>query len=251
MTSGVMTREKELLESLKARNMLPQLQSSRILCWYSNLQWIGDYTSTLSTFLSPEEVQQADFLEGNRLAERYVTSHGLLRLLLAHYCQKEVSSIQIESNFLGKPILNDQRVHFNLSHSDDGFCIALSSTSEIGIDLEKIRALDDLDQLIEANFTEKEEIYVRAVENRTLERFFQLWTVKESYLKYTGDGVRIDPKTIEFNCSQDDFSISTVTGLMDHFSSDTWPLDMEAGYVAAITVEAHQQVLPPIQLNLI
>ncbi|MDE6302951.1 MAG: hypothetical protein K2M36_05135, partial [Clostridia bacterium] len=73
-----------------------------------------------------------------------------------------------------KPYLDTDDVHFNLSHSRGAVMLGLSHT-EIGVDIEKVRPID----FKKFDFIEAE----------GEEEFFEKWTERESYLKFTGEGL--------------------------------------------------------------
>ncbi len=73
-----------------------------------------------------------------------------------------------------KPRLDVDGVYFNLSHSDNLVVLAVSNT-EIGVDVEKIRPV------------RREKFpFIEAEDD---EEFFEKWTERESYVKFTGEGV--------------------------------------------------------------
>jgi 4'-phosphopantetheinyl transferase len=86
----------------------------------------------------------------------------------------------------GKPVLSGRpHIQFNVSHSGDWVVCAIDS-SEVGIDIEQIA---DVDLSISEQFfsgDEHEDILKSA---SPLERFFDFWTIKESYLKFIGMGL--------------------------------------------------------------
>lgn len=73
-----------------------------------------------------------------------------------------------------KPHIDVDGVHFNLSHSHDLVLLAFSHT-EIGVDVEKIRPVN------REKFT-----FIEAEDD---EEFFEKWTERESYTKFTGKGI--------------------------------------------------------------
>ncbi|MCQ2409803.1 MAG: hypothetical protein MJ068_04595 [Clostridia bacterium] len=73
-----------------------------------------------------------------------------------------------------KPRLDTDMVEFNLSHSS-GVCVVAMSSAPVGIDIEKIRDID----YNKFNFIKAD----------SREDFFEKWTERESYLKYTGKGL--------------------------------------------------------------
>ncbi|MBQ8824767.1 MAG: 4'-phosphopantetheinyl transferase superfamily protein [Ruminococcus sp.] len=95
----------------------------------------------------------------------------------------------------GKPyITNNSDLHFNLSHSK--YAVAcITSSSTVGIDIEEIRPLRK--NVMKRAFSEKEQADVLASENPD-EYFFQLWTLKESYVKAIGIGISFPMNNVEF-----------------------------------------------------
>lgn len=95
----------------------------------------------------------------------------------------------------GKPYFPGQpRLHFSISHSGELWVCALSGRP-LGVDIQKHttkrgesagQAAARLSGLAERFFHPGEAAWVR--ENPG-ERFFRIWAAKESYVKYTGEGI--------------------------------------------------------------
>lgn len=108
----------------------------------------------------------------------------------------------------GKPFFeNVPTLHFSLSHSGTKALLALGD-GEVGCDTEEITAAD---LKIAARFFHPEEYaaLLAAPADRQNEAFFRLWTLKESFIKMTGDGlglplsrfcVRRQPDGITVDC---------------------------------------------------
>jgi 4'-phosphopantetheinyl transferase len=97
-------------------------------------------------------------------------------------------SLDFEENRYGKPSLRGAaRLQFNLSHSGD-WCVCAVSESAVGIDVEQIRQqeLDWADKLLADD--EKAELLALTGYDR-LKRFYEIWTLKESYVKALGRGL--------------------------------------------------------------
>lgn len=90
----------------------------------------------------------------------------------------------------GKPLLPDfPGFFFSLSHSGD-YAMAAVSGAEVGCDVERLRAVKP--GLAERFFCPEEAEYIASLpgeEGRRL--FFRCWTLKESFLKATGLGLRL------------------------------------------------------------
>lgn len=90
----------------------------------------------------------------------------------------------------GKPALKERPdIHFSLSHCSSCVCCILSS-SEVGIDVENIQYDADLSEMV---LSERERESVLAAERKDI-AFTRLWTMKESLLKRSGEGIRDDLK---------------------------------------------------------
>ena len=89
-------------------------------------------------------------------------------------------------NEFGKPISDN--FYFNVSHSD--YLVALIvDSSPIGIDVERIRAIDSKLKKYISNDKEKEYIHDD-------ESFFEIWTNKEALVKCVGTGIKTKPNNI-------------------------------------------------------
>ncbi len=99
----------------------------------------------------------------------------------------------------GKPYVRGNKFYFNISHTRELVLCAMSK-KECGIDCETIRQVSP--KLIEKVCTPKECRSVFSADDPFRE-FFIHWTLKESYMKYTGLGFSIPPKSLEFEIHDD------------------------------------------------
>ena len=93
----------------------------------------------------------------------------------------------------GKPFLKDYpHIHFNLSHCKKAVACAVSD-SEVGVDIQDIRPVSD--KVAKRVLTEVE--HKRFKQAQVPDEYFcEIWTVKESFLKRTGQGIRADLREI-------------------------------------------------------
>lgn len=89
----------------------------------------------------------------------------------------------------GKPLCDN--ICFNISHSGD-FVILGSSENPIGVDIEKTS--DYHEKVAKRVFTDNEQKWL---EDDKKNRFYQLWTLKESVMKATGKGLQLTPNSFE------------------------------------------------------
>lgn len=117
--------------------------------------------------------------------------HGLLEEVLV--TDWGVVSPKLETGPYGKPFLT-AGPHFSLSHSHGAVAAAVSDRP-VGADLERIRAFPE--KLPGRVLSPGEQKWFTA--RGELKRdFFTLWTLKESFLKYLGTGLRGFPNDTEF-----------------------------------------------------
>jgi 4'-phosphopantetheinyl transferase len=81
-------------------------------------------------------------------------------------------------------------LHFNLSHSNGVALFAFARDYEIGVDIEKVRDIAEMEQIAIGFFSPKEYRFFRELpENMKKEAFFNCWTRKEAFIKAIGAGL--------------------------------------------------------------
>lgn len=130
-------------------------------------------------------------IERNRLLKDKSLSLGagiLLDFALQSFGLRE-KDMEYISGENGKPFFkNHPEIHFNISHSKS--CVICSvSDNPVGCDTEKIGKADL--RIAKRFFAEKEKNFVNSITNteEQNESFYRIWTLKESYIKYTGNGL--------------------------------------------------------------
>lgn len=105
--------------------------------------------------------------------------------------------------------------HFNISHTD-GFVAAIFSTSSpVGIDVEKIRETDYMEILNTVSSPEEMEFFRQSAD--PAEAFYTIWTVKEAFLKAEGTGFSTDPATLNSLQLTEDKNTCLSVKIMDRF----------------------------------
>lgn len=133
---------------------------------------------------------------------------GLLlqKVLALHGASPE--DIQINPN--GKPI--SKNIHFNLSHSGH-WAICAVGEKRVGCDIEKIT--EEPKGLAERFFHPNEAELLNACEKeRRRETFFRLWTLKESYIKMTGEGLHLPLDCFEILLAPESLSLRRDGGIL-------------------------------------
>lgn len=104
---------------------------------------------------------------------------------------KPFSENDIVKTANGKPYLSDNSLYFSISHCDGLVVCALADTP-VGVDCESIRRTSNA--VMKRCYGDSETSYVLTSADSD-NSFSRLWTLKESYVKMTGDGIASDLKT--------------------------------------------------------
>ncbi len=117
---------------------------------------------------------------------------GLLLEYVLNLYGKTSADLRVGEN--GKPELDD--FFFNLSHAGD-YAICAVGDKIVGCDVEKITK--EPPNLAEKYFCKSENEHLNQFfgAKRTKE-FFRIWTLKESYMKMTGEGMALALNRVEF-----------------------------------------------------
>lgn len=104
-----------------------------------------------------------------------------------------LDEITIERDRYGKPFLKQGDLFFNVSHSGDYLAAAVSE-KPVGIDLERIRQVKE--GMYRKVVRPEEQVLIGTDRTRD---FIRLWTLKESFVKAEGYGMRIPFKKYYFS----------------------------------------------------
>jgi 4'-phosphopantetheinyl transferase len=130
---------------------------------------------------TPEEAARAARFVTEELRARYLTAHAALRAILARYTEATLDFAVAEK---GKPYLaHVPPLYFNLSHSHQHALVAVSREAEVGVDIERIRAVPGLAAIAERFFPPGEDPPANEID------FFRRWTQIEALLKASGVGL--------------------------------------------------------------
>ncbi len=223
----------------------PHLTSSTVALWFISLpDWQPMYLK-LYGLLSADEQIRADRFRFERHRNAFSIARGVLRVVLSQYLGTSPQELPFTYSAQGKPFLAkpycESEIQFNLSHSHDMAVYALTLGRAIGVDLEHIRPIPDLDQLVKRFFSTQE---AQAFEQTDPElkplAFFRGWTQKEAYLKAIGTGLSGSLDQIEVSLSPHGPAALLSVG-QNPEASQTWQLiglEPASGYVGALAMSS-------------
>jgi 4'-phosphopantetheinyl transferase len=153
--------------------------------------------------LTGEERERADRFRRAQDRDAFVSTRVMLRHLLAAYTGTAPSAIELTHGARKKPGVAGGGIHFNVSHSA-GMSLLAFAREEVGVDIESVRAVSDMDAIVKRNFGpgEQQEWHALAPEERE-EAFFLGWTRKEAYIKALGEGLHFPLGSFDVSLSPD------------------------------------------------
>jgi 4'-phosphopantetheinyl transferase len=156
--------------------------------------------AVLYTLLDLEEQNRFASLRRPSAKRQYLLAHVLLRVLASRRLGVHARDIVFEREKGRKPKIvwpDDTVIDFSISHTEGMVACALMFNGKIGIDVEYRAGTIDTAQIARACLTEDEQEHLASLEHEDRrDVFFDLWTIKEAYLKGMGTGLGISPREV-------------------------------------------------------
>ncbi len=219
------------------------LLKNEVHLWRQSLNIATDEVEQLAKILAPDERERADRFRFPIHRQRFIVARATLRKILGCYLNLEPTKVQFQYSDRGKPSLIDNKIDFNISHSQDLAIYGFTKNRKIGIDLEYLRDMPDADNLAKRFFSANEYREIAALQ--TIEKqqtFFKIWTAKEAYLKATGAGL-IGLDDVEIVCNFQEVKIARIK--QNSRAALNWYLssfEIDRSYIAAIAVELNSTI---------
>jgi len=162
--------------------------------WIIDLDKISSENLKLKEALSEEELLRASKFHFKKDEIRFINSRSLLRILLSIYSGISPEKIKFSFNQFGKPELNEaqnqNKINFNLSHSQNMLCVAFTKNNLIGTDCEIIKPIKNYLAIAERHFSVYEVEQLKSFPGiQQIQGFYTIWTSKEAIIKLIGTGL--------------------------------------------------------------
>ena len=181
------------------------------LCPLEEMNDESDVIACLKNQLPEDEVMKVERyrMPTAQLQALYVRNY--LRAVLSTYGFYQPEEWRFEYGEKGKPSLIAEQhkktgLNFNISHSKAHLLVAVFQREgepvQLGVDIEHARTSTNIDAIMKHYFSDKEItdlLELNTEEQR--ERFFDLWALKESYIKATGKGLATSLRSFSFDFS--------------------------------------------------
>lgn len=188
-----------------------ELPVNEVHLYFSQPEQVSDpaLLSRYESLLTDDELTQMSRLYFARHRHQYLITRALIRTTLSTYFPVEPADWRFGKNGYGKPEIIDPDnlwpVCFNLSHCDGLIICGITRDHDIGVDVEDtqrstIAAFDRL-----SSYFSRSEIadLTQLSPEKQKHRFFDYWTLKESYIKARGMGLAIPLSKFSFRFEAD------------------------------------------------
>ena len=162
--------------------------------------WLAPPTAELAAaalpLLSAEERARDARFQHTGARQQFLVGRWLLRTVLAERLGTTPAAVPLVASERGALAVlaaaNPAHLRFNLSHTEGLVAIALAAGCPVGVDVEDCERPGRTVALAERYFAPTEVAALRARPPAAQrDRFFQLWTLKEAYIKARGQGLAI------------------------------------------------------------
>jgi len=135
-------------------------------------------------------------------AYRTLLGEALVRAAIMSRLGLCKEQIRFDKNEYGKPsLIGHSSFHFNVSHSGEWVAVFVSQAL-VGVDVEEIKPIDM--NIAESFLSEREyQGLMSYPHGERLPHFYELWTLKESYIKCRGEGLSIPLHSFSITVNED------------------------------------------------
>lgn len=143
-------------------------------------------------YISREKMIRVKKFQNNEDKIRGIYSELIIRKMIMDKFKINNDEISFGFNKYGKPHLEKhENIYFNVSHSGQ-YVVCCLDNKAVGIDVEKIIPIE-LEGMKESFLSDLEEkyIYKQNKLEESINRFYEIWTLRESFVKCVGKGLSI------------------------------------------------------------
>ena len=169
----------------------------------------------------------------------------MLKQSFLDFFQMELKEDAVGRTSYGKPYYKEtENCYFNISHCRQAVCVAVCRYP-VGVDVESMRKVGlpavkkcCSKRELQYVFVDRQmNGYEQQLSLEETERFLHLWTLKESYVKMTGEGIRMPLNTIDFALEAVTDKQNTFTVSKENESGSTSYLHLEKELIMALSIK--------------
>jgi len=211
------------------------LQAGELHIWQYAIDEQDYQAEKQNPILSLEETEKHKRFIHEKDRIKYICNHRFLRQVLGAYLDMPAKEIVFSYTPLGKPYVHNSGLFFNLSHRNKYGLLAVSKDTEVGVDIEYIKDLQDVVTFSDYSFSEEEKAMIFANGKLNPDVLFTFWAFKEAFIKATGTGLSVDISKIDLSCFYNNETV-----LFPYDNNTLWTLkrlEAEEGYKAAFAMK--------------
>lgn len=229
---------------------------NRIDLWLAYYDEFQHDTPRLLPLLSEEERAKSTCFHFADDRLRYIVTRAMVRTVLSRYASVAPKDWTFEQNAFGRPAIHTSLANlsgdldFNLSHTRGLVALGVCRGRAVGVDVEHLERQPAL-AVAERYFSATESTELLALNPELqAQRFFEYWTLKESYVKAHGKGIANTLDAFSFHFP----SASALTLTIDPKLRDDsqrwhfWQYLLEGDYLLAICVERKEKAASALRI---
>lgn len=222
------------------------IQAGEIHIWHADQ---ADFSLTeLKTdclaWLTENERQRFQRYQFDKHRKQLLLGKVLQRVVLSRYVPSMApASWEFSQNDYGKPAVSKEQnadaIYFNLTHSAERAVLAVARVEDVGVDIEFSNRPRQIEAIAQRYFSEQECKEILALEeSRQQDRFYDLWTLKEAYIKACGMGLAIPLQHFSYVFSEKNKLVIEFDDRRNDSPEDwqLWQLDGGVDYKLALAV---------------
>ena len=197
------------------------------------------YKNWMDLNLDENELNRSSSFYNVQDRNTFVVCRFYLKKLASEFLDLPIDNLKIGYGTNGKPFIENEKLYFNCSHTEDIFVIAITTLGEIGIDIEWLHRPVVISKLSNLILSDKEQFSLsQCREDKRKEMFLKIWTVKESFFKGLGSGLSSPLKHIEVKFKNDSVAtiLNTFAGEID---LENWQIlipELKSDLIGAIAI---------------
>lgn len=159
--------------------------------------------SKVKKYISEERMLRVDKFLKYEDKIRSIYGELIIRMMIMDKYKMGNKDISFEVNDYGKPGIKGRKdMYFNVSHSEK-YVVCCLDDNPVGIDVENIVPID-FKSFAEGFLSIEEENYILGENtlDKKIIRFYEIWTLRESFVKCVGKGLSIPLNEFYIQCNR-------------------------------------------------
>jgi 4'-phosphopantetheinyl transferase len=228
------------------------LESGAVHLWLCRADHaIGDAAllARYKTLLTSDELKRCGRIRDTGQQHSAMLTRVLVRTALSEYDNTEPQDWRFSADARDKPRIDNANatLRFNVSHSREWIVCAIGTGFELGVDVEYCHRDRDILRLAKRYFSPQEYAALGSLAGEArADRFYDLWTLKESWLKATGLGISGGLDSAVFDLREDGDMSFSVPAAQITYRFSNWQLD--SSYRLALCYECLEHRTAPVTL---